>query len=232
MPVAQLDRVSDSDSEGRAFESHQAYQKSGLYTSRFSTPLLVFKEGVFLKKNIISRFFGHFMTVTRHRHAVIRHARKAGILWQGLRHDLSKYYPEEFVPGVKYFQGDRSPNEMERERFGYSSAWLHHKGRNKHHFEHWTDYNPVERKVMPVKMPVRYVAEMFCDRVAASKIYQGEKYTDSHPYEYFDRGRARRFINPETSALLESWLVMLKEQGEDAALRHIKECVRASKKNR
>ena len=27
-PVAQLDRVSDSDSEGHAFESHRAYQKT------------------------------------------------------------------------------------------------------------------------------------------------------------------------------------------------------------
>ena len=41
--------------------------------------------------NTIQRFFGHFSTVTRHRHLVIAHCAKAGILWQGLRHDLSKY---------------------------------------------------------------------------------------------------------------------------------------------
>ena len=183
-----------------------------------------------MKNKLFKNAIGHFMTVTRHRHAVIRHAAKAGILWQGLMHDLSKYSPTEFIPGVKYFMGDRSPNEMERELFGYSSAWLHHKGRNKHHFEHWTDYNPVERRVMPVKMPVRYVAEMFCDRVAASKIYQGKKYTDSQPFEYFDRGRTRRFIDEETSELLESWLLMLKEKGEDETFMHIKEAVRQSKK--
>ena len=182
--------------------------------------------------NIIKGDISHLRTVTRHRHAVIRHTRKAGILWQGLRHDLSKFSPTEFIPGAKYYQGDRSPNEIEREKFGYSSAWLHHKGRNNHHFEHWTDYNPIEKKVMPVKMPVRYVAEMFCDRVAASKTYQGKKYTDSHPIEYFERGRSRRFIHPETSDLLESWLVMLRDEGEDKTLRHIRECVKASKKNR
>ncbi len=183
-----------------------------------------------MKNNIIRGAFAHFMTITRHRHAVIRHAAKSGILWQGLRHDLSKYSPVEFIPGAKYFQGDRSPNEMERQLFGYSSAWLHHKGRNCHHFEYWTDYNPVEKKVMPVKMPVRYVAEMFCDRVAASKIYQGDKYKDSYPYEYFKRGVANRFIEPQTAQLLESWLVMLNDAGEDATFRHIKACVKASKK--
>ena len=184
-----------------------------------------------MKRNILKNAVGHFMTVTRHRHAVIRHARKAGILWQGITHDLSKYSLEEFIPGVKYYMGDRSPNEMERETFGYSSAWLHHKGRNKHHFEHWTDYNPKERRVMPVKMPVRYVAEMFCDRVAASKIYQGDKYADSHPYEYFDKGRDRRFIDTETSKLLESWLIILRDKGEKEAFSCIKEAVRRSKKH-
>ena len=79
-------------------------------------------------------------------------------------------------------------------------------------------------------MPLNFVIEMFCDRVAASKIYQGDKYTDSHPLEYFYRGVANRAIEKETSEILESWLIMLKEQGEDAALRHIKECVKASKK--
>ena len=126
--------------------------------------------------------WGHFKTITRHRHQVIKHCKKAGILWQGLFHDLSKYSPSEFVVGAKFYQGTRSPNEMERKVFGYSRAWMHHKGRNKHHFEYWTDYNPETRTYGPVKMPLRHVKEMFCDRVAASKIYQGEKYTDAHPY--------------------------------------------------
>ena len=79
---------------------------------------------------------------------------------------------------------------------------------------------------MPVKMPINFVAEMFCDRVAASKIYQGENYTDSYPYEYFKRGKATRVIHQETSDLLEEWLLMLKESGEEKTLRHIKECLK------
>ncbi len=179
-----------------------------------------------MKKGLIFNAAGHFVTITKHRHTVIRHARKAGILFQGLRHDLSKYSPTEFWQGVKNYTGTCSPNELERNEKGYSEAWLHHKGRNRHHFEYWTDYNPVEKRVMPVKMPIRYVAEMFCDRVAASKIYQGEKYADNFPYDYFMRGKPNRSINPQTSDLLEEWLFMLKEKGEEYTLRHIKESLK------
>lgn len=141
---------------------------------------------------MLRNLWHHFLLITRHRHKVIAHCKKAGILWQGLRHDLSKYSPTEFIPGVKYYQGNRSPNEKEREILGYSLAWLHHKGRNRHHFEYWTDYNPVEKKVMPVKMPARFLVEMFCDRLAASKIYKGEQYTDQAPLEYFQNSTARK----------------------------------------
>lgn len=178
----------------------------------------------------MNKFFGHFATVTKHRHLVIKHCRKAGILCQGLRHDLSKYSPTEFLPGVKYYTGTRSPNEGERTENGYSLAWMHHKGRNRHHFEYWADYNPTSKLVEPVKMPVKYVAEMFCDRVAAGKIYNGDKYTDDSPLEYFLRAKHRRVIHPETSDLLESLLRMLKEQGEERTFAYLRTLVKESKK--
>lgn len=171
----------------------------------------------------------HFVTITRHRHAVIRHCFKAGIGFQGLFHDLSKYSPREFVSGARYYQGDRSPNAREREELGYSEAWLHHKGRNRHHFEYWTDYSPVNKRTEPVKMPLKYVAEMFCDRVAASKIYQGKNYKDSHSLEYFEHGRTHRFIHPETSDFLESLLVMLSEKGEGATFAYLKNYLKNNK---
>lgn len=165
---------------------------------------------------------GHFRTITRHRHAVIRHCAKAGIFWQGLGHDLSKYSPAEFWRGVKYYQGTRSPNVQERLEKGYSAAWLHHKGRNRHHYEYWTDYDAKKRIVVAVKMPLRYVKEMFCDRVAASKIYKGKAYTNAHPLEYYRGGMDGRLIHPETAELLEKLLVMLDREGEDAAFRYLR----------
>lgn len=167
--------------------------------------------------------WGHFKTITKHRHAVIYHAFKIGIPWRGILHDLSKYSPAEFFVGAKYYtDGSRSPNEGERADYGYSAAWLHHKGRNRHHFEYWMDYNPKEKRIMPVKMPLIFVKEMFCDRLAASKIYQKEKYTDSHPIEYFLRGKPNRVIHPETAELIEKLLRMVSEKGEKETFEYIK----------
>ena len=168
-------------------------------------------------------FFGHLRTVLKHRHCVFLHSIKAGIPFLGLKHDLSKFSPTEFIPSVKYYQGGkRSPNEQERAKYGYSKAWIHHKGRNRHHFEYWTDYNPKTKRPGPVEMPLKFVKEMFCDRVAASKIYQGRNYTDAHPIAYFERGKKTRIIHPATSALIESWLVMLSEKGEKETFRYIR----------
>ena len=171
----------------------------------------------------------HFQTITYHRKLVREGCFKVGLYWQGLTHDLSKFSPTEFLVGAKYYQGDRSPNNAEKEAKGYSSSWLHHKGRNKHHFEYWTDYSPVSKVVEPVKMPMRYVAEMFCDRVAAGKIYNGDKYTDKSPIEYFMRAKGRRVIHPETSDLLEELLTMLAEKGEEYTFKHIRELLKNEK---
>ena len=164
----------------------------------------------------------HFRTITKHRHQVIKHCFKVGIPFRGLLHDLSKYGVTEFSKGVKYYQGTRSPNEGEREAYGYSLAWIHHKGVNKHHFEHWTDYDYVTKKIIPVKMPRKYVAEMFCDRVAASKIYQKEKYKDDAALAYFMKGKPTRFINKDTSDELEYLLTTLAEKGEKVAFAEVK----------
>lgn len=166
--------------------------------------------------------WGHFKTITHHRHQVMKNCFKIGIGFQGLKHDLSKYSFTEFSAGAKYYQGTRSPNEEERETIGYSSAWMHHKGRNRHHIEYWTDYDPVTKQIHPVKMPIKYVKEMFCDRVAASKIYYGKNYTDSTAYDYFMKGKPRRQIHPETSDLIEGWLKMLADKGEEETFRYIK----------
>ncbi|MBQ3013029.1 MAG: catalase [Clostridia bacterium] len=176
--------------------------------------------------------FKHFHTITKHRHKVIYHCFKTGIGWQGLFHDLSKYSPTEFIPGAKYYLGTRSPNEKERELFGYSLAWMHHKGRNKHHFEYWVDINPQSKRYEPVPMPLRYITEMFCDRVAACKIYRGKDYTDSSALEYFLRGNARSKMHTETADILEEWLTMLAERGERETFAHIKRINKNTRKKK
>lgn len=174
----------------------------------------------------------HFRTITKHRHKVISHCFKAGIGWQGLFHDLSKYTPTEFIPGAKYYLGSRSPNEQERAIKGYSLAWMHHKGRNRHHYEYWSDVNMSTHRYEPVQMPVNFLTEMFCDRVAASKIYQGEKYKDSSALEYFNRGTAKNYMHPETAKTLNEWLLMLSEKGEEETFAYIKKLNKEAKRNK
>lgn len=165
----------------------------------------------------------HFETITRHKILVMKECFRVGLYRQGLLHDLSKYSPTEFLVGCKYYQGTRSPNNAEREARGYSSAWLHHKGRNKHHYEYWIDYSlNGERMLTGMKMPVRYVVEMFLDRIAASKVYKGEKYRDRDPLEYYVNGKAGELMHPQTRALLERLLHMLAEQGEEKTYRYIR----------
>ena len=169
---------------------------------------------------------GHFETVTRHRMLVMKHCFLAGIPHRGLVHDLSKFSPTEFIPGALYWQGNRSPNEAEREKAGYSAAWMHHKGRNRHHFEYWSDYNMKTKRLEPVKMPDIFIFEMFCDRVAASKTYNKENYNDSMPLEYFLKAKPTRSIEKTTAEKLEFLLTMLRDKGEDEVFRYIRRCVR------
>jgi hypothetical protein len=168
----------------------------------------------------------HLHTINHHRALVRHYCFRLGLVWQGLTHDLSKYSPTEFLRSIRYYQGYRSPNDAERAATGVSRSWLHHKGRNKHHFEYWIDYCLTEdgRVYMGgCKMPKKYVAEMFCDRLAACRVYQGEAYTDASPYDYYEKGRSHILIHPETDALISRWLLLLKEEGEDRAFAQIRE---------
>ncbi len=169
----------------------------------------------------------HFCTIARHRRLVRKGCFAIGLYWQGLTHDLSKFSPSEFMVGAKYFQGDRSPNNAEREDIGYSSAWLHHKGRNKHHYEYWIDYSSHYRKngddiMVPVPMPDRYIAEMLMDRIAASKVYRGDKYTDKDPLDYYFTGTHEAPLHEYTRSRLLHYLEMLAEKGEKETFKAIK----------
>ena len=175
---------------------------------------------------IFKNFIGHLSTVHNHRMQVMKNCFRAGLYWQGITHDLSKYSFCEFIPGVIYFQGNRSPNEKEREVEGFSKAWIHHKGRNRHHFEYWSDYNMKTKRLEPVRMPDRYIYEMFCDRVGASKIYKKEKYNDSCPLEYYLNAKPQRVIERHTAEKLEFLLRMLSEKGEDYTFRYIRRKVK------
>ena len=168
------------------------------------------------------KIWQHFKTITRHRFVVMVGCFRVGLYWQGLTHDLSKYCPTEFFIGARYFQGNKSPNSAERHNKGYSEAWMHHKGRNRHHYEYWTDMNPATRRYAPVKMPRRYLAEQIMDRRAACIVYQGKDYTDASAYNYFMSSMERELMHPDNRRELEFLLTMLAQKGEARTFRYIK----------
>lgn len=162
----------------------------------------------------------HLRTINHHKKLVMEGCFKIGLYRQGLLHDLSKYTPTEFLVGCKYYQGTMSPNNAEREEVGYSSAWLHHKGRNKHHMEYWIDYGVGKQgtehsAICGMKMPLPYVAEMYVDRISASKNYQKEAYRDDSALKYYLKGRGKYILHEDTKAMLELLLVYLAVKGEE-----------------
>ena len=147
----------------------------------------------------------HLKTILHHKRLVRAGCFKVGLYRQGIMHDWSKYSPTEFLVGCKYYQGNMSPNNAERAARGYSSSWLHHKGRNKHHMEYWIDYS-------------------------VDKNYQKGAYTDRSPLEYYENGKSIHILHPNTRELLERLLTMLAEEGEEATYKYIRREVLKNKK--
>lgn len=142
-------------------------------------------------KNVIK----HFGLITHHKWVVFKLCCKIGEPWRGLVHDMSKYFPTEFIESSKYYTGKHSPISEAKRENGYSKAWLHHKGRNKHHSEYWIDENAPDK--MPI-IPYKYAAEMVCDKLAAGMVYQGKNFTKEYELEYWLKEKEKMKINPKT----------------------------------
>lgn len=168
--------------------------------------------------NYIINFFKHFHTINKHRWYVFLYCVKAGIPFRGLVHDLSKYSPVEFFEGVKYYNGHESPINFAKIEKGYSYARLHHKGRNKHHFEYWEDINETER--YGVFIPYKYIVECICDRLAAGKVYLGKNFNNKEPLEYWNNNKKKGLIkiHPGIIEFIETVLTKISVDGIDASL--------------
>lgn len=169
----------------------------------------------------VKKVFGHLKTVHNHRKLVRKYCFMCGLYFQGLTHDLSKYSPSELFESIKYYQGNRSPYAYEKELFGYAPGWLHHKGRNKHHFEYWLD-TCKDGGYIPIKMPYKYMLESICDRVAACRTYEKDKYTNSSALNYFISKPDHLMMHDETSKQMQEILTRISEVGEDQTFREIK----------
>jgi len=162
-------------------------------------------------KNII----GHTKLVLKHKWYVFIYCTRLGMPFRGLKHDMSKFSPVEFWESVKYYNGKRSPIAICKQENGYSKAWLHHKGRNKHHTEYWVDVNAPERT--PI-IPYKYVAEMICDKLSASKVYNGKSWNTKSEIEYWNKEKQKLEINKHIEEMLTEVFEQVAEIGLEPVL--------------
>lgn len=163
-------------------------------------------------KPMMSLIFEHLKTICKHKDIVCLECIKCGFTWRGLMHDNSKFSPTEFLASAKYFQGNRSPIDAEKEQNGYSLAWLHHMGHNPHHWEYWIDFDR-EGNIIANKIPYHYVVEIVCDWIGAGMTYSKGKWTQAEPLRYYTMVRCGRHFHPETEALIIKFLECIRDKG-------------------
>lgn len=150
-----------------------------------------------------SKFFGHLKTVRTHRKWVRYYCSLAHIRWRGIKHDLSKYSPIEFFESARYWTGTDSPITHAKHEKGFSRAWLHHRGRNSHHWAYWADNFSEGFKVHC--MPMNDFVEMVCDFLAAGRAYAGDcfSYSGERAWWLRDRELGNKAMNPKNKIMLD-----------------------------
>lgn len=155
----------------------------------------------------MKNFFKHLKKVCTHKWWVFYYCCNCGMPARGILHDLSKFSPVEFFESVKYYAGSYSPIDKCKHEKGYSMAWFHHRGRNKHHWEYWVDN--FEKGMTPVLMPYKYSVEMLCDFLGAGRAYMGEDFTYLSEYQWWINKREKVIMHPVVWDFVESMLCML-----------------------
>ena len=158
----------------------------------------------------------HLNTVLTHKKWVFHYCKMCGLILQGVLHDMSKFSPTEFIESVKYYQGTSSPIDACKKANGYSMAWFHHRGRNKHHWEFWVD--DYQQGMIPKRMPFKYVLEMVCDYLGAGRAYMGDKFTIEGEYKWWQERRKVVVMHRDTLALTDRLFEAMLKRGIEETL--------------
>lgn len=163
----------------------------------------------------------HFKLVCIHKWYVFKNCKKAGLFWAGIKHDMSKFSPTEFLESVKYFNGSKSPIDICKQKHGWSKAWMHHKGRNPHHYEYWQDN--FDKGGEPVRMPYKYALELVCDYLGAGKAYMKEGFSYKSEYEWWlNKKKNGLAMHPHTYDFVENMLYTMYIEKSNDCLRPIR----------
>lgn len=167
-------------------------------------------ERIMKCKNYIINTFRHFKKVCTHKRWVFYYCCKVGIPFQGLVHDLSKFSPTEFWESVKYYQGTSSPIDACKKENGWSAAWMHHKGRNKHHYEYWQDN--FDNGGNPIEMPMKYKKEMLCDYLGAGRAYHGKSFNFEKELKWWKSKKSKPIaMHPNDIAFIDKYINLFYE---------------------
>lgn len=145
--------------------------------------------------NIFKKSIKHFCIITKHKIEVFKACIKAGLYWQAITHDLSKYTLAEFIEYAQYYNGDISPVDKAKQVKGYCNAWMHHRGHNPHHYEYWIDN--LDNGGIPLIIPYKYAMEMICDYIGAGKVYNPSDWTIEEPMKYWNNKKKTAKIHPK-----------------------------------
>ena len=170
------------------------------------------------------KLIGHTKTIIQHKIEVGKLCFKCGLYTAAILHDMSKFSPTEFIPGVKYYTGTKSPHYAERRYTGRSNAWMHHKAMNKHHAEYWHDISLESGSDVAIDIPDRYLLEMVCDRIGACKVYLKDKFTTIAPLKYYETHIDENEFSNKSRSNLVSLLRLYDELGEDEFCNRVKYC--------
>lgn len=121
------------------------------------------------KQNRLLIIFKLLKRILIHKFWVAYYCFQIGLYWQGLVHDLSKFSWTELKGAIKYWDDNRSSLNNEKSINGYSETFLHHRGRNPHHYEYWI--HSLDSGGIPAAMPRKYALELVCDYLAACRTY-------------------------------------------------------------
>lgn len=154
-----------------------------------------------MPKITIKNTLKHFAKICKHKWWVFYYCCKAGIPWRGIKHDMSKFSPTEFWESVRYYQGSRSPIDACKEENGVSKAWLHHKGRNRHHYEFFIDN--LDSGGTALQMPFEDALELICDYLGAARAYLGKEFSFQKEWEWWlNKSNKPLLMHPHTKAFI------------------------------
>lgn len=155
----------------------------------------------------------HFKKICKHKWHVFCYCMKVGMPWRGIKHDMSKFSPTEFWESVRYYQGNRSPIDACKEAEGVSKAWMHHKGRNSHHYEYWQDN--FDKGGEPMVMPLKDTIELLCDYLGAGRAYMGKEFSYNAEYLWWQNKCSKPIaMHPVTKEFI---TVVLESMAKDEA---------------